>query len=130
MKSTLIRQGMRQPASKHDCTCPQEGPLAAPEGWHLTECPTRRADWTRSQRLRYWLGKKIPYGGVTPFEGDDSQRPLTHEENYQNITSSPDLFYDDSEPRYLRFQRQISSEGFSYSLRGNPPPGGTLGAGS
>ena len=76
-------------ASKHDCTCPQEGPLAAPEGWHLTECPTRRADWTRSQRLRYWLGGKIPVGGVTSYEGDDAQGASSGPHSWRSRPRSP-----------------------------------------
>ena len=101
-----------------DCTCAREGELAVPEGSHEVQCPTLRADWPRGKRLRYWLGGKIPVGGVTPYEGDDSQRALTSAEHFVEATQSPSPVESfeatEQKPRYLRLQERVRDETYGH----------------
>ena len=69
-------------SSERACTCPGEGLFAVQEGGHRVGCPSIR-DWSLSGRLRYWLGARIPRGGVTRYGGDDTQRALTPWEHYE-----------------------------------------------
>ena len=108
---------------KFDCTCPREGQFTPPEGQHFIDCPARRADWSRSERLRYSIGKKIPVGGVTRYKGDDSQRPMTPDEQFAEIETAPkfDLLREDREPFYIRLQRRVAEEALICDARGCPP---------
>lgn len=120
-----------QTARESDCTCPRDGLLAVPEEAHEIKCPTLRADWSRGERLRYWLGGKIPFGGVTSYEGDDSQRPMTSAEHYVEAFESPTpveyLDGGESTPWYLRLQERVRDEAYgSWPFR--PPTWQHLGA--
>ena len=66
MNANPTRAAVPEKVDKFDRTCPCEGPLALEERFHSIDCPVWRADWTREKRLRYWLGEKMQFGGVTP----------------------------------------------------------------
>lgn len=108
---------------KFDCTCPSEGPYVPPEEGHYKDCPVLRADWSRSERLRYWLEKKIPVGGVTAYKGDDAQRPMTPDEHFAELTTAPtiEVLVEDREPFYIRLQRRVATQALKDGLMGRPP---------
>lgn len=122
------------------CICPRTGMLAIEQGRHKYDCPARRASWTLAERLRYWIGQKIPASAVTPYEGDDSQRPMTADEHSREMMDSliPDGFTShDHTPkivvpaktpksRHQRFQDRVAQEASQYSW-GDPPPWRHLG---
>ncbi|MCY3890187.1 MAG: hypothetical protein OXG50_09840 [bacterium] len=104
-------------ARKFDCTYPREGMLGVPDGMHEVECPALRADWPTSDRLRHWLGRKIPFGGVTRYEGDDSQRALTSAEHFAEATQTPEfLEHEEPKPWYVRFQVRVRNEAYSHAF--------------
>ncbi|WP_419925015.1 hypothetical protein [Candidatus Poriferisocius sp.] len=66
---------------------------------------------------------------MTPYEGDDSQRPLTSDEHYEGLlgSSGPSGFPGDSkQPWYLQFQQKIGHEAANYANIGRPPTWGHL----
>ena len=99
------------------CTCLREGPLAVEEGFHSIDCPVWRADWSSGDRLWHWLGRKIPFGGVTRYQGDDSQRALTSAEHFAEATQTPE-FLEHEEPKtwYVRLQGRVRNEAYSHSF--------------
>ncbi len=107
-------------ARKSDCTCPREGQFAPPEGEHFCNCPAR----SLSERLRCWLGKKIPIGGVTHYKGDDSQRAMTPDEQFTEIETTPpqiEVMNEARDPFYIRLQRRVAEEALRYEMMGIPP---------
>ncbi len=120
MQANLMQPQM---AGKFDCTCPSEGPYVPPEGGHYRDCPALRVDWSRNERLRYWLEKKIPVGGVTAYKGDDSQRPMTPDEHFAEIETAQTIeaLVEDREPFYIRLQRRVATQALRDGLMGRPP---------
>jgi len=117
MNVNLTRETVPEKADKFDCTCPREGPLALEERFHSIDCPAWRADWTRGKRLRYWLGGKMQFGGVTPYEGDDSQRALTSAEHFAEATRFPELLErEEPKPWYVRLQGRVRDEAYSHAF--------------
>lgn len=109
-------------ARKFDCTCPREGLLAVPDEAHEIKCPVLRVDWSRSERLRHWLEKKIPVGGVTAYKGDDSQRPMTPGEHFAELETAPtiEVLVEDQQPFYIRLQRRVATQALKDGLLGRP----------
>lgn len=118
------------PSGRHACTCPRDDTAHdVLEGHCLVGCPSRRASWSRRERLRGWLSDRIKIGAITPYrgEGEASQRPMTRGEAYAALTGTdtPAEFIDGSSAggssRYQAFQLKVIDDSYGYHLRSEPP---------